>query len=105
MVIVPLILYTDDTSGIKLKKWHLFNSWNLLLAGLPQTLNSQMSNIHFISCSDTVPVLEMAEPIAEELLHLESEGLTVHDAYLDCEVLVVAPLLCIICDNPRASDT
>ena len=28
----------------------------------------------------------------------------VYDAYLECEVLLVAPLLCVICDNPRASE-
>ena len=46
----------------------------------------------------------MAEPIAEELMHLESEGEVMYDAYLDCEILVVAPLLCFIGDNPHASE-
>ena len=104
VVTVPLVLYTDDTSGNRSKKWNLFNSWNVLLAGLPRRLNSQMSNIHFLSCSDTVSVLDMAEPIADELMHLENEGVVVYDAHLDCDVLVVAPLLCIISDNPRSSE-
>ena len=46
----------------------------------------------------------MAEPIADELMHLENEGVVVYDAHLDCDVLVVAPLLCIISDNPRSSE-
>ena len=104
VVTVPLVLYTDDTSGNRSKKWNLFNSWNVLLAGLPRRLNSQMSNIHFLSCSDTVSVLDMAEPIADELMHLENEDVVVYDAHLDCDVLVVAPLLCIISDNPRSSE-
>ena len=104
VVTVPLVLYTDDTSGNKSKKWHLFNSWNCLLAGLPRKQNTQLSNIHFVCCSDRVSVLEMAQPIVEELLDLEREGITIYDAHLDCEVLAITPVLCILADNPRASE-
>ena len=62
---VVIVLYTDDTSGNKSKKWHLFNSWSILLAGLPHSHNSQLGNIHFICCSDRVSVLEIAEPIVD----------------------------------------
>ena len=54
MVMLPLILYSDDTSGNKSKKWHQFNTWSVLLAGLPQKVNSQLTNIHFLCCSDKV---------------------------------------------------
>ena len=104
VVMVPLILYSDDTSGNKSKKWHLFNSWSVLLAGLPRETNSQLTNIHFLSWSDKVSVLEMAEPITNELVHLEREGTEVYDAHLQCNFLVVARVLCAICDNPSASE-
>ena len=99
-MMVPLIIYSDDTSGNKSKKWHCFNSWSVILAGLPREMNTQPTNIHFLSCSDKAAVLEMAEPIAEQLLQLEREGMVVYDAHLEREVLLVAPLLCVICDNP-----
>ena len=67
-------------------------------------MNTKLTNIHFLSCSDKAALLEMAEPIAEQLLQLEREGMVVYDAHLECEVLLVAPLLCVICDNPRASE-
>ena len=51
VVTVPLVLYTDDTSG---RTWHLFNSWSIRLAGLPRSHNSQLGNIHFVCCSDSV---------------------------------------------------
>ena len=35
---------------------------------------------------------------------LETEGTCVFDALYQEMVLVLAPLLCIVCDNPRASD-
>ncbi|KAL5494053.1 hypothetical protein EMCRGX_G015323 [Ephydatia muelleri] len=43
-------------------------------------------------------------PIAQELTMLETEGTFVFDALYQEMVLVLAPLLCIVCDNPRASE-
>ena len=101
---VPLILFSDDTSGNRSKKWHKFESFYLLLAGLPRRDNMQHFNIHFICSSDSVTPLEMAEPISRELATLENEGVDMFDAYSNENVLVVAPLLLVICDNPRASE-
>lgn len=75
-----------------------------MLAGLPRHVNSQLSNIHLVSFSDAVSTLEMAKPIADELLCLENEGLQVFDAALQRNVRIIAPLLFCICDNPRASE-
>lgn len=101
---MPLILYSDDTSGNLSKKWHKFDSWCVLIAGLSRRLNAQLHNIHLLCCSDTVPFLEMADPIAEEMTQLELEGVEAYDAHLQKKVLIVAPVLCAIADNPRASE-
>ena len=34
-IVIPLIIYSDDTSGNRSKKWNKFDYWCLLLAGLP----------------------------------------------------------------------
>ena len=49
-------------------------------------------------------MLEMAEPITEQLMQLETEGIVDYDCLLHCELLVVAQLLCVISDKPRASE-
>ena len=103
MVMLPIVLFTDDTSGNKSKKWHQFDSWSVMLAGLPRHENSKMSNIHFICCSDVASSIEMAEAIVGELKILE-EGIEAFDAMLKKDVLVLAPLICILADNPRASE-
>ena len=51
IVLVPLILFTDDTSGNKSKQWNKFDSWCLKIAGLPSKENSKLHNIHLICCS------------------------------------------------------
>ena len=66
VVMVPLILFSDDTSRNKSKKWHKFESWYLLLAGLPRQANGRHVNIHFVCCSDYSSPLDMARPISEE---------------------------------------
>ena len=30
VVLLPLVLFTDDTSGNKSKKWHKFDSWSVI---------------------------------------------------------------------------
>lgn len=48
----------------------------------------------------------MSQPISDTLLQLELEGVEVYDSYLKQNVLVVAPLLLLMADNPnpRASE-
>eukprot|EP00731_Ephydatia_muelleri_P006511 Em0003g759a len=104
VIMVPLILFTDDTSGNRSKKWNKFESWYLLLAGLGRHANAKPSNIHFLTTSNKVSPLDQSVPIVEELLLLESEGIEAYDAFSDCQVLVFAPLICVICDNPRAKE-
>ena len=100
---LPLILFSDDTSGNRSKKWHKFESWYLSFADLPRHLNSRIENINFVCSSDSVSPLDMAEPIAQQLTALETEGVFTYDALHQETVLVVAPLMCIVCDIPRAS--
>ena len=103
VVMVPLIVYSDDLSGNRTKKWNCFNAWSILLAGLPKSLNAQLQNIHLLSASNKVSPLDMLEPIVEDLMVLQ-HGVHMFDALLCCEVLVYAPVLACICDNPRASE-
>ena len=101
---VPIIRFSDDTNGNRSKKWHKFENWFLLLAGhgLPRHENGKPTNIHFVCYSESITPLDMAGPICEELMMLESEGVEMYDAKSCESVLVVAPLMIVTCDNPRA---
>ena len=103
IVMVPLLMYTDDTSGNRSKKWNKFDCWCFLLAGMPQHENAKMQNIHFVTCSNQTDALSMMEPIITDLKRLE-EGIPAYDAYLKKEVLLVAPVMAFLCDNPRHSE-
>ena len=104
VVMLPLILFSDDTSSNKSKKWHKFDSWSVMLAGLPRKQNSKIPNIHFLCCSDVISAMDMSEALVPELIQLEKEGIEAFDSLLNEKVLVVAPLLCILGDNPRSSE-
>ena len=102
VVMVPLMIYSDDTSGNKSKVWNKFDSWCFLLAGLPKKENAKLENIHFICTSNKVSVLELAVAPVQELKLLE-DGIVAYDAAMQCDVLIVSPVLCFLCDNPRAA--
>ena len=91
IVMVPLLMYTNDTSGNRSKKWNKFDCWCFLLAGMPQHENAKMHNIHFVTCSNQTDALSMMEPIIADLKRLE-EGIPAYDAYLQ-KVLLVAPVI------------
>lgn len=103
-VICPLIVYSDDTSGNRSKKWNKFDYWCLLLAGLPRHENAKLSNIHFIGCSNQANCMEISAPIAGDLLLLEQRGIIAYDALLQKQVRVIAPIIVFTGDNPRASE-
>ncbi|KAL5491387.1 hypothetical protein EMCRGX_G016667 [Ephydatia muelleri] len=100
---VPLMIYSDDTSGNKSKVWNKFDSWCFLLAGLLKKENAKLENIHFICTSNKVSVLELAVAPVQELKLLE-DGIVAYDAAMQCDVpLIVSPVLCFLCDNSRAA--
>lgn len=102
MTVVPLILFSDDISGNRSKKWNGMDVWAMLLAGLPKEENTKLVNIHLITASNRVSTLELAEPMVEDLVKLE-RGVVMYDAHFKGDVFVVAPVLCILADNPRSS--
>ena len=54
IVMLPLILFSDDTSGNRSKRWNKFDSWCLKLAGLPNKENQKLHNIHHLCSSNKV---------------------------------------------------
>ena len=53
-IVVPLLVYSDDTSGNKSRKYNCFNSLAMMLAGLPRSENFKLPNIHFLATSNKV---------------------------------------------------
>ena len=100
---VSIVVFTDDTSGNKSKKWNKFERWGYVLAGLPQRESREPSSIHFISCSNTVPLIQMSVPIVKQLQKAE-DGFEAYDSALKRMVVVRAPVLLISADNVRHSE-
>ena len=104
IVVTPLILYSDDTKGNQSKKWNKFDLWAMMFAGLSNEENHHLENIHFLTTSNQIIPLEMVEPLVKEYVNLEKNGLVTYDAHRGKTVLVITPVICLICNNPRASE-
>lgn len=47
--------------------------------------------------------MQMTQPLVNDLMKLE-EGITVFDIVNNQEILLIAPVLCCLCDNVRAAE-
>ncbi len=103
VVISPLRLFSDDTSGNRFKKWNKFDYWCLTLAGLPAYESRKFHIFHFLSCTNKLSSIDIAGLLVEDLKKLES-GILMYDAFLNMEVMVVAPIMAVLADNARASE-
>ena len=72
---LPLVLFSDDTSGNKSKKWPTFISWYLKLAGLSrQTSLKNMQHTLYLLFRQFM-YTRVGKAYAEELLLLETRGI------------------------------
>ena len=55
VVNLPIIIYSDDTSGNHSKKWNKIDIWAMMFAGLPRKDDGHLENILFLCASNKVP--------------------------------------------------
>ena len=77
-VTILLVLFCDDTSGNRSKKWNKFIECNMVciiqaslctitIIGLPQEEKNKLENIHLLCCSNKLDALTMAKDLVELL--------------------------------------
>ncbi|KAI8139849.1 hypothetical protein BJV82DRAFT_581685 [Fennellomyces sp. T-0311] len=99
VTVVPLNLFTHDTSGNSTKKWNKVESWSMVPAALPLSERNKRENTFPICLHNRLTAVEMLPDIVNDLKALE-KGVIMHDSEANMSVLVVAPLNMIIGDNP-----
>lgn len=64
---LPIVIFSDETSGNLSKKWNRLESYSFFLASLPREEVTKFSNIHFICVSNLVDSATLGKVIAEDL--------------------------------------
>ncbi|KAH8926419.1 hypothetical protein BT69DRAFT_1215259 [Atractiella rhizophila] len=105
VVTVPIVLYADDTSGNRSKKWNKHQSFLMTLAeGLPNKLQQQEFCIQFLGTTNVGSVLELLEGVVTQILDAWKEPVIAYDG-LTGEEIVFRPLpLLFEGDNPMQSE-
>ncbi|KAJ6462550.1 hypothetical protein C8R45DRAFT_841581 [Mycena sanguinolenta] len=104
VVMFPLWMYCDDTSGNVSKKWNEHNSFLVTPAGLPRTESQKEYNIHFLSTSNIAPPLELLDGVVDQLECAQESGIWAWDVVLKEPVLVIPEVLALLGDNPMQSE-
>ena len=110
ITLYPEDVYFPEVCGIILNKLtihltqvsHLAQPLSSLLKWDGSKFERLSSQVMFFGHS--LSLLYLSEQIVSELNVLETTGIEVYDASACTTALVIAPLILIICDNPRASE-
>lgn len=64
--IVPISLFSDDTTGNTSKKWNCYDSWTMNVAAFPLVESNKYEN-HFVLCTSNhkITAMDMAAPLVE----------------------------------------
>jgi hypothetical protein len=65
---LPLVIFFDETSGNRSKKWNKLETYSFFLASLPREEITKFSNINFVCVSNLVNSETLGKVIAEDLL-------------------------------------
>ncbi|KAL0078267.1 hypothetical protein F4703DRAFT_1945569 [Phycomyces blakesleeanus] len=103
VVLTPLILFTDDTSGNLSKQYNLFDSYLMTPAAMSYDARSSKNNSYFVCTSNkNLSAVDMLPPLVDDMKKLEN-GIPMYSIVHRQTVLVVAPLLVIQADNYQSA--
>ncbi|KAF8187836.1 hypothetical protein K438DRAFT_1907474 [Mycena galopus ATCC 62051] len=104
VLVFPLWVYCDDTSGNVSKKWNEHNSFLMTPAGLPREEAQKEYNIHFLCTSNLARPLEMLDGIVDQLEQAQEDGIWAWDLKEEEPVLIIPEVLALLGDNPMQSE-
>ncbi|KAF8192221.1 hypothetical protein K438DRAFT_1762221 [Mycena galopus ATCC 62051] len=104
VLVFPLWVYCDDTSGNVSKKWNEHNSFLMTPAELPREEAQKEYNIHFLCTSNLARPLEMLAGIVDQLEQAQEDGIWAWDLKEEEPVLIIPEVLALLGDNPMQSE-
>lgn len=102
----PITLFSDDYSGNMSKQHNPFESWSMTCAAMPFSMRTKRENTFFIWTGPKkggVNALSIIPFIVDDLKEME-KGKLMFSVEENEVVLVTAPLVFILADNPAHSD-
>ncbi|CAD7065235.1 unnamed protein product [Tilletia caries] len=100
---IPIVLFIDDLSGARSKRWNKHEATYLSNATLDRSDLDLDSNIKLVSISKAVSGEGQLSAIVDELIHLHQNPFTAYDCELKEDVMVRPYLLSVMADNPMAA--
>ncbi|KAL0097661.1 hypothetical protein J3Q64DRAFT_1694071 [Phycomyces blakesleeanus] len=103
VIIFPINMYSDDTSGNDSKQYNVYYSFLIYFAVMTLEEQNKWENTLFVcTCNHVLNAVDMLRPLVDNLVTLQ-KGIQMYSDDLGKHVLVVAPLLLFMGDNPCQS--
>tara|TARA_R110002050_G_C8952943_1_gene513549 strand:+ start:2047 stop:4593 length:2547 start_codon:yes stop_codon:yes gene_type:complete len=100
IVPVPLMIFSDDMNAGRTKTFSKMDNTILVLPSVP---DGNSKSRHHVSSTKAATLQQQLEAVFEDITRLQ-KGAVMFDAWRGRAVLVVADLIAIIADNPRANE-
>ena len=71
---LPLLVFSDETSGNTTKKWNRLETFSMSFAGLLRKEMRKTEHIHFLGTSNIVPSVPLGKSIANDLKGIYNSG-------------------------------
>ncbi|KAI8136452.1 hypothetical protein BJV82DRAFT_487817, partial [Fennellomyces sp. T-0311] len=65
--VIPLNLFSDDTSGNTSKKWNKFDSWSMIPSALPLQERNKRENTFLLCVHKCLSAMDMLADIVSDL--------------------------------------
>ncbi|KAL9538375.1 hypothetical protein MBANPS3_010977 [Mucor bainieri] len=102
---IPIILFTENTSGNSTKKCNHCDSYLMTIAAMPLKERNKFENNLFITTHNHLSAMEIIPPLAEDVRMLEQDRVMMYDVDLKKEyVLVFAKVFFMSGDNVQQAE-
>jgi hypothetical protein len=103
ILVLPINLFSDDTSGTSSHRYNLYESISFKFASMPLQLQTLNKYSYIVSTGNAIHPITQLNSVVDDLLKIE-DGVSAIHGTTGKQILVFCPIAAFLGDNHRQSD-